>query len=61
MCIRDSILAPSLVLTIKMPIIESITPTAAIIIGAYTALNCMASLAINAEAPRAAVARIEPA
>ena len=40
---------------------DKATPTAAIIMGAKTAFNCMLSLAINADAPSAAVAKIDPA
>jgi len=53
--------APSLVRTTKIPTIESSVPTAAITIGATTALSCRAGLPRKAAAPRAAVARIEPA
>ncbi len=52
--------APSLVRTRKIPRIERRVPTAATSIGAITALNCRA-VPRYAEAPRAAVARIEPA
>ncbi|MPM72786.1 hypothetical protein SDC9_119762 [bioreactor metagenome] len=55
------ILAPSLVFTIKIPIIDNTTPIAAINIGAITAFTCMAGFTIKAEAPNAAVAKIEPA
>ena len=53
----------SLVFTRKIPMMESNTPTAAISIGASTALNCKPSTAAvaNAEAPKAIVAKIEPA
>ena len=56
------IVAPSFVRTRKMPTIERRMPTAAISIGASTALSCIASLPDEAKAaaPRAAVARIEP-
>ena len=55
--------APSFVLTKKIPNNESNTPAAAMSIGANTALSCNPSTAevANAAAPRAAVARIEPA
>ena len=39
---------------------DNIIPTAAISIGAITALNCVSVSPINAAAPNAAVARIEP-
>ena len=53
----------SLVLTIKIPIIDNTTPTAAISIGANIAFSCIPSIVdlAKAAAPRAAVARIEPA
>ena len=53
----------SLVRTKKIPIKESNTPTAAMSIGASTALNCMPSTAAvaKAEAPSAMVAKMEPA
>ena len=56
------IVAPSFVRTRKMPRIESRMPTAAISIGAITALICNASEPAEekAAAPSAAVARIEP-
>ena len=57
---RFFIVAPSFVLTMKMPISERNMPTAAIIIGAMTALSCMSGLSANAVAPRAAVLRILP-
>ena len=59
---RSFIVAPSFVRTRKMPSSERNTPTAAIIIGAITALSCMpsAALAAKAEAPRAAVDSTEP-
>jgi Na+/H+-translocating membrane pyrophosphatase len=52
----------SLVRTAKIPMIERTIPTAAISIGAITALNCItvSSEPIKAAAPKAAVARIEP-
>ena len=55
--------APSLVRTKKIPIIDNTTPTAAINIGANTAFSCIPSTAevANAEAPKAIVAKIEPA
>ena len=55
--------ASSSVLTKKMPMIDSTTPTAAIIDGASTAFICIPSTAdvANAEAPNAIVARILPA
>ena len=43
------------------PAIERRVPTEAISIGAITALNCISGVAMNAAAPRRAVARIEPA
>ncbi len=52
--------ASSFVLTRKIPNIERNTPIAAIIIGAKTAFCCIWGFAIKAEAPRAAVERIEP-
>ena len=54
--------APSRVRTRKMPMIESTIPTAAISIGASTALSCIAmpSAVANAAAPSAAVASTEP-
>ena len=56
------IVAPSFVRTRKMPMIESRMPTAAISIGASTALSCRASLPAEAKAaaPSAAVASTEP-
>ena len=57
---RFFIVAPSLVFTIKMPIRDRKMPTAAIIIGAMTALSCMSGLRAKAVAPRAAVLRILP-
>ena len=59
---RSFIPAFSLVRTEKMPIIERIIPTAAISIGAMTALNCISVSPewIKAAAPRDAVARMEP-
>ena len=59
---KSFIVAFSLVRTEKMPIMESRIPTAAISIGAITALNCMTVSAecIKAAAPNAAVAKIEP-
>ena len=55
--------APSLVFTRKIPMMDSNTPTAAISIGANTALYCMPSTAevAKAEAPKAMVAKMEPA
>ena len=54
--------APSFVRTRKMPKIERTMPTAAISIGASTALSCIVSLPTEAKAaaPRAAVASTEP-
>ena len=46
--------------TTNIPAIERIIPIAATSIGAITALNCIVGLLKNAEAPRAAVAKIEP-
>ena len=59
---RSFILASSLVRTEKIPRIESRIPTAAISIGAITALNCIfiSLVVMNAAAPRADVASIEP-
>ena len=50
------------VVTENMPKMESRMPTAAISIGAMTALNCMSTSppAMNAAAPNAEVARMEP-
>ena len=52
--------ASSLVRTAKIPMMESKIPTAAISIGAMTALNCItvSSEPMKAAAPKAAVARI---
>ncbi len=44
----------------KIPMIDSTIPTAAINIGASTALNCSSGLNLKAAAPSAAVARIDP-
>ena len=54
--------APSFVRTRKIPTIESRMPTAAISIGASTALSCNVSLPAEAKAaaPSAAVASTEP-
>ena len=66
---RSLIEAFSLVFTVKMPMMESMMPTAAISMGAITALSCRATAASSpiteaapaaAAAPSAAVARIEP-
>ena len=59
---KSFMVAFSLVRTANIPIIERIMPTAAINIGAITALNCITVSAewIKAAAPSAAVARIEP-
>ena len=59
---RSLMVAFSLVRTAKMPMMESRMPTAAISIGAMTALNCMAVSPEwrNAAAPSAAVERMEP-
>ena len=57
---RSFIVAPSLVLTKKIPINDKKIPTAAIIIGATTALTCIVGFMANAVAPRAAVERILP-
>ena len=59
---RFLIVAFSSVRTAKMPMMERMIPTAAINIGAMTALYCatMSPLATKAAAPRAAVARIDP-
>ncbi len=66
---RFLIEAFSLVFTAKMPIMDSTMPTAAISMGARTALTCRAmapsvpsvvTAPAPAAAPRAAVARIEP-
>ena len=54
------VVAPSLVRTIKMPSNERKIPTAAISMGAMTALNCMSLCMEKATAPRAAVERILP-
>lgn len=52
----------SFVRTANMPIMERIIPTAAINIGAITALNCISVLPVpmKAAAPSAAVASIDP-
>ena len=54
--------ASSLVRTAKMPMMDRMMPTAAINIGAMTALNCMSTspVAMKAAAPSAEVARMEP-
>ena len=52
--------ASSLVLTKKIPKIDKKTPIAAIIIGANTAFCCISGFAIKADAPRAAVERMDP-
>ena len=57
---KSFIEAPSLVLTRKMPINDKKMPTAAIIIGATTALSCISAFMANAVAPKAAVDRILP-
>ena len=57
---RSFIVAPSLVLTRKIPMRERNTPTAAMIIGAMTARSCMSSFMAKAVAPSAAVERILP-
>ena len=59
---RSFMPASSLVRTENMPKMESRMPTAAISIGAMTALNCMSTSppAMNAAAPNAEVARMEP-
>ena len=59
---RSFIVAFSLVRTEKMPMMESRMPTAAISIGAMTALYCIivSPLCMKAAAPSAAVARMEP-
>ena len=59
---RSFIFAFSFVLTEKIPIIDRTIPTAAINIGAITALNCISisPLPINVAAPSAEVASIEP-
>src|SRR5690606_19158637 len=53
-------LAFSLVLTMKIPIIDKNTPIAAIIIGVKTAFSCIAGLRTKADAPSAAEDKIEP-
>ena len=52
----------SFVRTVNIPSIDSNMPTAAMSIGAITALNCISTSPddMNAAAPRADVARIEP-
>ena len=59
---KSFIFASSLVRTANMPIRDSNIPTAAISMGAMTALNCItvSPLCRKAAAPRAAVARMEP-
>ena len=61
---RNSVfmLAFSFVRTANMPRIDRMMPTAAMSIGAMTALNCASgcSALTNAAAPRAEVARMEP-
>ena len=59
-CRRLRIVAPSLVRTKNIPIIDRNMPTAAITIGAMTAFNCISGEKANAVAPRAAVERILP-
>ena len=61
-CNSSFIFAPSRVRTVKIPMMESRIPTAAISIGAMTALNCISVFPepIKAAAPSAAVARMEP-
>ena len=54
------IVAPSFVRTRKIPMSERNIPTAAIIIGAMTARNCMSPFKAKAVAPSAAVERILP-
>ncbi len=58
--IRSFTVAFSFVFTRKIPIIERNTPIPAMIMGAKTALCCIAGSNIKAEAPRAAVERIDP-
>ena len=55
-------LASSLVRTENMPMMDKMIPTAAISIGAMTALYCMSTslLLMKAAAPSAEVARMEP-
>ena len=57
---KSFIVASSLVRTKKIPIRLKKIPTAAIIIGATTALSCMSPLATKAVAPNAAVDKILP-
>ena len=59
-CSRSRIVAPSLVLTVNMPISDRNMPTDAIVIGAMTALSCISPFMANAVAPSAAVESIEP-
>ena len=54
------IVAFSFVRTVKIPRMESRIPTAAMIMGAMIALNCIVPSAAKADAPSAAVASIEP-
>ncbi len=54
-------LAPSFVRTRKIPKMERSVPMAAMTIGAMTALSWRSPRPRKAEAPRAAVARMEPA
>ena len=58
---RSFIVAPSFVLTRKIPNKLRKTPTAAMSIGAMTAFSCISpDEAAKAVAPKAAVERIEP-
>ena len=59
---RSFNLASSRVRTVNIPMMERMIPTAAMSIGAITALNCMvlSPLPMNAAAPRAEVASIDP-
>ena len=57
---KSFIEAPSLVLTKNMPISDKKIPTAAIIIGAITALSCISGFNAKAVAPKAAVDRMLP-
>src|SRR5690554_4039761 len=56
-CLR---FASSFVLTIKIPSIERNTPTDAIIIGAKTAFCCISGFKTKADAPSAAVDKMDP-
>ena len=59
-CSSSFMVAPSFVRTRNMPISDRNMPTAAMTIGAITALSCISESRANAVAPMAAVLRMLP-